>query len=126
MERRILSTVLAPSSPLFSQGIQVGSHVYVSGMTGMDVTTSTFGATVQDQTIQALRNCAAVIAEAGGNLDNVVQVTVLLARPEDFAGMNEAYATVFASTPPTRAVAKLGVELPEVLVSIMMTAHLDS
>jgi hypothetical protein len=33
---------------------------------------------------------------------------------------------VFATTPPARAVAKLGVEIPNVLVSIMMTAHLDS
>ena len=37
--------------------------------------------------------------------------------------MNEAYADVFAAPPPARAVTKLGVELPNVLVSIMMTAH---
>jgi 2-iminobutanoate/2-iminopropanoate deaminase len=48
---------------------------------------------------------------------------VLLASPTDFAGMNEAYATVFPTDPPTRAVAKLGVELPDVLVSILMTAQ---
>jgi 2-iminobutanoate/2-iminopropanoate deaminase len=38
--------------------------------------------------------------------------------------MNEAYAQVFGPQPPARAVAKLGVELPNVLVSIMVTAHL--
>ena len=54
-----------------------------------------------------------------------MQVTVLLANPADFAGMNEEYAKVFATDPPTRAVTKLGVELTNVLVSIMMTAHVD-
>jgi 2-iminobutanoate/2-iminopropanoate deaminase len=38
--------------------------------------------------------------------------------------MNEAYAAFFPTDPPARAVAKLGVELPNVLVSIKMTAVL--
>jgi 2-iminobutanoate/2-iminopropanoate deaminase len=53
------------------------------------------------------------------------KVTVLLANPADFAGMNEAYATVFTTDPPARAVARLGPELPGTLVSITMTAHID-
>jgi 2-iminobutanoate/2-iminopropanoate deaminase len=52
----------------------------------------------------------------------VVEVQVLLTRPEDFAGMNEAYAEFFGDTPPARSVAKLGVELPGLWVSIRMTA----
>jgi 2-iminobutanoate/2-iminopropanoate deaminase len=40
--------------------------------------------------------------------------------------MNEEYAKVFATEPPARAVTRLGVELPNVLVSIMMTAHVES
>ena len=39
--------------------------------------------------------------------------------------MNEEYVTWFPETPPTRYVAKLGVELPGVLVSIRMTAITD-
>jgi 2-iminobutanoate/2-iminopropanoate deaminase len=52
-------------------------------------------------------------------------VGVLLTNPADFAGMNEEYATWFPSTPPTRYVAKLGVDLPGTLVSIRMTAFAD-
>jgi 2-iminobutanoate/2-iminopropanoate deaminase len=55
----------------------------------------------------------------------VVEVQVLLARPDDFAGLNEEYAKFFPSEPPARSVAKLGVELPNVLVSIKMTAVLS-
>jgi 2-iminobutanoate/2-iminopropanoate deaminase len=126
MKKQIIRTDEAPSSPLYSQGLRVGSTIYVSGMAGIDVTTKQLaGATIQEQTRQALRNCKAIVAAGGGRLEDVVQVTVLLANPADFAGMNEEYAKVFATEPPARAVTKLGVELPNVLVSIMMTAHVE-
>ena len=126
MKKQIIKTPKAPSSPLYSQGVRVGSAIYVSGMMGMDVATGQMaGATVQEQTRQALRNCEAILEAGGGRLEDVVQVTVLLANPADFTGMNEAYAKVFTKEPPTRAVAKLGVELPNVLVSIVMTAQIN-
>ena len=126
MKKQIIKTEKAPSSPLYSQGVRVGSTIYVSGMTGIDAETKQLaGTTIQDQTRQALRNCKAIVEAGGGRLDDVMQVTVLLANPADFAGMNEEYAKVFATEPPARAVTKLGVELPNVLVSIMMTAHVE-
>lgn len=127
MSRQILTTDQAPRSPLFSQGVKVGSVIYVSGTTGTDVTTGQLaGPTIQEQTRQAMRNCAEILAAGGATLDDVVQVTVLLTDPADFAGLNEEYAATFPTEPPARAVAKLGVHLPGVLVSIMMTAHLES
>ena len=80
------------------------------------------GSTIQDQTRQALLNCENILRAAGAKLENVVEVLVLLAKPDDFAGLNDEYAKFFPSDPPTRAVAKLGVEVPNVLVSIKMTA----
>ena len=126
MSRQVITTPDAPSSPLFSQGVRVGSVIHVSGMTGTDVSTKQLaGPSIGEQTRQSLRNCEAVLRAGGGTLDDVVQVTVLLADPADFAGMNAAYAEIFSAAPPARAVAKLGVEIAGVLVSIMMTAHLD-
>jgi 2-iminobutanoate/2-iminopropanoate deaminase len=123
MHKEVLSTHAAPSSPLYSQGIKIGPTIFVSGMVGMDAATKQMvGTTIQEQTHQALRNCQAVLEAGGASLDQVVQVTVLLANPADFAGMNEAYAKVFATNPPARAVARLGPELPNVLVSVMLTA----
>jgi 2-iminobutanoate/2-iminopropanoate deaminase len=127
MTKQIVTTEDSPRSPLFSQGVKVGSTIYVSGMAGIDVATNRMaGATIQEQTRQALRNCAAIVVAGRGTLEDVVQVTVLLANPADFAGMNEEYAKVFAVDPPARAVTKLGVELPNVLVSIMMTAIVEA
>ena len=125
MTRQIIRTSDAPSSALFSQAVKVGSTVYVSGIVGVDPKTSQLaGSTINDQTRQALINCENILRAAGAKLENVVDVLVLLARPNDFAGLNEEYAKFFPVDPPARAVAKLGVELPNVLVSIKMTAVL--
>jgi 2-iminobutanoate/2-iminopropanoate deaminase len=124
--REIVSTADAPSSPLYSQAVKAGGLVYVSGLVGIDVTTGGMaGPTIHEQTRQALANCRAVLQAAGAAWEDIVEVGVLLTNPADFAGMNQEYATWFPSAPPTRYVAKLGVELPGVLVSIRMTAFTD-
>jgi 2-iminobutanoate/2-iminopropanoate deaminase len=123
--KQIIRTADAPSSPLFSQAIKVGSTIYVSGIVGMDPKTNQMaGSTIQEQTRQALINCQNILRAADATLDDVVEVQVLLTRPNDFAGLNEEYAKFFPSHPPARSVAKLGVELPNILVSIKMTAVL--
>jgi len=80
------------------------------------------GPTIQDQTRQALINCQNILRAAGASLQDVVDVQVLLARPEDFAGLNEEYSKFFPSDPPARSVARLGPDLGEILVSIRMVA----
>jgi 2-iminobutanoate/2-iminopropanoate deaminase len=123
--RHEINTSDAPSSPFFSQAVKAGPFIYVSGLVGIDPATGELaGPTIQAQTQQALTNCRTVLEAAGASLDDVVEVGVLLTNPADFAGMNEEYATWFPTEPPTRYVAKLGVEIPNVLVSIRMTAYL--
>ena len=125
MPRQIITTPNAPSSPLFSQGVKAGSQVFISGTTGIDSSTGRMaGDSIQAQTRQALANCEAILREAGATLDDVVEVGVLLTDPSDFAGMNEEYALWFPSDPPARYAAKLGAEIPGLLVSIRMTACL--
>ena len=123
--RHVITTPDAPTSPLYSQAVKAGDNLYISGLVGVDVTTGAIaGSTVKEQTRQALTNCKAVLGAAGATLDDVVEVGVLLANPSDFADMNEEYARWFPAAPPTRYIAKLGVEMPNILVSIRMTAFL--
>ena len=118
-----ITTPDAPASPLYSQAVRAGDFVYVSGTVGVDVATGALaGPTIGEQTRQALANCETILQAAGATLAQAVEVGVLLANPDDFAGMNEEYARWFPTPPPTRYVAKLGVELPGILVSIRMTA----
>jgi enamine deaminase RidA (YjgF/YER057c/UK114 family) len=123
MPRQIITAADAPSSPLYSQGVKAGPHVLVSGIVGIDPSTGALaGDTIQQQTRQALANCAAILQAGGAGLEDVIEVGVLLTSPTDFAGLNEEYARWFPSDPPTRYVARLGVDLPGLLVSIRMTA----
>ena len=121
--REVISTRDAPASPLYSQAVKAGGQIHVSGLVGIDVETGALaGPSIQEQTRQALKNCETILRAAGATLGDVVEVGVLLAHPDDFAGMNEEYAAWFPEAPPARYVAKLGVDLPGVLVSIRMTA----
>ena len=123
MPRQIITTTDAPSSPLYSQGVKAGPHLLVSGIVGIDPSTGSLaGDTIQDQARQALANCEAILQAGGAGLDDVIEVGILLSNPADFAGLNEEYARWFPSGPPTRYVARLGPEIPGVLVSIRMTA----
>lgn len=124
--RHILHTDAAPTSPLYSQGVRIGSHIQVSGLIGLDVAAGQLaGSSIQEQTRQALSNCRAVLHVGGATLDDVVEVGVLLTDPDDFGGMNEEYMTWFPSDPPCRYAAKLGAVIPGVLVSIRMTAIVE-
>src|ERR1700733_12388710 len=101
--REVINTPNAPSSPLYSQAVKAGQHVYVSGLVAIDVATGNLaGSGIQEQTEQALSNCEAVLRAAGATFDDVVEVGVLLADPTDFAGMNDEYGGWFANEPPTR------------------------
>ena len=127
MPRVVIRTDAAPSSPLYSQAVRAGDLVLVSGLVGIDPATGQLaGDSIGEQTAQALTNCRSVLHAAGCTLDDVVEVGVLLTRPDDFAGFNAEYTKWFPTDPPVRYVAKLGVELPGLLVSIRMTAYLGS
>jgi 2-iminobutanoate/2-iminopropanoate deaminase len=122
--KQIIRIPDAPRSPLYSQAVRAGSQIYVTGVPGIDpATNKVAGPTIQEQTRQALINCKQVLRAAGATLDDVVEVQVLLARPEDFAGLNEEYAKFFRVDPPVRSVARLGPDLGEIIVSIRMTAY---
>ena len=100
--------------------------MFLSGFVGMDPETKKLaGETIEEQTHQAIRNCESVLGSAGAVLGDVVQVIVLLSDPADFDGMNREYAKSFPIDPPARMVAKLGVTLPQVKVSLAMTAVLS-
>lgn len=126
MTRQIISTPAAPSSPFYSQAVKVGALLFVSGNAGIDASTGQLaGPTIREQTAQALANCEHILHAGGATRDDIVEVGVLLANPADFAAFNEEYAAFFPNDKPTRYVAKLGVEVPNMLVSIRMTAAAD-
>ena len=87
----------------YSQAIVSGKMVWASGQVGLDPGTGELvPGGVADQTRQALKNLAAVMAGASTSLDHALKATVYLADMEDFAEMNAVYGEFFPSVPPAR------------------------
>lgn len=95
----------------YSQAVQAGGTVYVSGQLPINPATGEFaGADIRAQARQSLENIKAILAAAGADMAHVVKTTVLLQDMADFAAMNEVYAEYFTEPYPARAafqVAKL-------------------
>jgi 2-iminobutanoate/2-iminopropanoate deaminase len=114
----------APHSP-YSHAVVANGFVFVSGQIPVRPgggPTEVVGTTMQEQTRQCLRNVELILKAAGSSLDRVVKVTVLLARPELWREMNEAYAEFFPGPKPARAMARFGAEIPGVQVAIDVIA----
>lgn len=88
----------------YSQAIQAGNTVYVSGQLPIDPATGAFaGEDVAAQTRQSLTNIKNILAAEGLDMSHVVKTTVMLKDIADFAAMNEVYAQFFAAPYPARA-----------------------
>src|ERR1700761_6399538 len=97
MSRDIVFTRNAPPPPpTYSQAVRAAGLIFVSGTGPHDPATGQIaGATIQEQTRQALKNISAILKAAGSSLDRVVSATVILLEEEDFAGMNEEWLKWF-------------------------------
>ena len=100
--------IATPNAPAaigpYSQAVQAGSTVYVSGQLPIDPATGAFaGEDIATQTRQSLTNMKAILEEAGLSMSDVVKTTVLLADIAEFAAMNAVYAEFFTEPYPARA-----------------------
>ncbi len=103
MKQPIATTAAPGAIGPYSQAIDAGNLVFVSGQLPIDPATGTMPDNVADQTAQSLMNAAAILQSAGLTLDNVVKTTVLLANIADFGAMNEVYSHYFEAPFPARS-----------------------
>ena len=109
--KKIIASPHAPKAVgPYSQAVEAGGMLYVSGQLPVDGATGTMAEGIEAQTHQSLKNLGHILREAGLDYANVVKTTVLLDSITDFAAMNAIYATYFTSEMPARVcyeVAKL-------------------
>ena len=119
MTRQAVTTDQAPAAlGPYSQAIVAGGLIFCSGMAGIDPATGTIPEGIEAQTEQALVNLAAVLAEAGASMDDIVKTTIFYDDVEDFGRLNEVYARHKPDRPPARS-APAHIRLPRgLLVSI--------
>jgi len=122
--RQVVSSDDAPGAiGPYSQAIQVGETLYLSGQIALDPATGKMvEGGIEAETLQVLKNIEAVLREAGFSPRDVVQSKVFLADLNEYAAMNAVYATLFDEAPPARAAVEVA-RLPlDARVEIMVTA----
>ncbi len=110
MQKKALHSANAPAAiGPYSQAVQAGDTIYVSGQLPVDPATGEFaGDDIVSQTKQSLENIRAVLASAGAGMENIVKTTVFLKDMEEFGAMNEVYARYFPADCPARAAIQIG------------------
>ena len=107
----------------YSQAVQAGGSIYVSGQLPINPATGEFaGADVRAQARQSLENIKAILAAAGADMAHVVKTTVLLQDMAVFAAMNEVYAEYFSEPYPARAAFQVAKLPKDALVEIEAVA----
>ena len=92
----------------YSQAVRAGGFLFTSGQIPVDPAAGDIPAGIKAQAQQSLDNIAAILAQAGLDRSAVVKTTVFLKDMNDFAAMNEVYATFFPSNPPARSAVQVG------------------
>ncbi len=88
----------------YSQAIQCGNMLYTSGQIGLNPSTNSMvGDDVISQAEQVVKNLTAVIEAAGGQLNQIVKVTIFLENMGDFSEVNQIYATWLGNHKPARS-----------------------
>ena len=101
---KVLNTEKAPAAiGPYSQGLVSGDIVFGSGQIPVDPQTGKIAETIEEQTAQSLSNIANILAENGMTMANVIKTSVFLADLDDFAKMNEVYASRFQEPFPARS-----------------------
>jgi reactive intermediate/imine deaminase len=104
MSRKIISTAAAPAAiGPYSQAVQVGATVYMSGQIGLDPVSMQMVDGIDAQVVRVFENLKAVAVAAGATLNDAVKVNIYLTDLANFARVNETMAKYFSEPFPARA-----------------------
>lgn len=118
--KKIIATDKAPAAiGPYSQAIEVNGFLFTSGVIPIDPATGelvTGG--IDKQAEQAIGNLAALIKEAGADINNTIKTTVFIKDMNDFAKVNEIYAKYFTENYPARSCVEVARLPKDVLIEI--------
>jgi 2-iminobutanoate/2-iminopropanoate deaminase len=105
--------ISSPDAPAaigpYSPAVRAGQLLFVSGQVAIDAATGQLiTGDVRAETRRVLDNVGALLAAGGLSFADVVRTTVFLADMNDFAAMNDVYATYFSAPAPARATVQVG------------------
>jgi reactive intermediate/imine deaminase len=102
--KQIIRTHHAPKAiGTYSQAVKAGNTVYISGQIPLDPETMEIvSPDIEPQIKQVFKNLSEITQAAGGNLKDIVKLTVYLTDLDHFAKTNEIMATFFEEPYPAR------------------------
>lgn len=125
MSKKIISTSNAPAAiGPYSQANFINGVLYISGQIPIDPISGNLVDGIEKETHQVMKNLKAILEEAGMSFSNVVKATIFLKSMDDFAAMNEVYASYLdANNYPARETVQVSCLPKNVSVEISMIAH---
>jgi 2-iminobutanoate/2-iminopropanoate deaminase len=126
--KKVISTTNAPKAiGPYSQATQAGDFLFCSGQGPMNVATGQMAeGDIGAKTRQVMDNLGALLAAAGYAWADVVKTTVFLKDMNQFAAMNEAYGSYFATEPPARSTIQAARLPRDIDVEIELVAYKSS
>lgn len=126
MNKQIINTDKAPAAiGPYNQSVKVGNLLFISGQIALHPSSGQLiQGSIQDETHRVMKNLEAILHAAGANFTNVAKSTIFLKNMNDFAHVNEIYASYFTSDFPARETVEVS-QLPRnVNVEISVIAAL--
>lgn len=102
----------------YSQAIQAGDFIYVSGQIGINPASGEVVEGIEAQTKQVMENLTAILTEAGTNFSQVVKFTIFLNDMNNFSTVNEIYGSYLEKPYPARATVEVSRLPKDVLVEM--------
>lgn len=126
MTLRAIATDQAPAAiGPYSQAIQFGNLLFTSGQIPLGLDGQVVEGGIVEQTHQVFRNLQAVLAGAGSSFGQVVKATVFIKDMNQFAQVNEIYASYFGDHKPARSTVEVARLPKDVLVEIELIATVN-
>jgi 2-iminobutanoate/2-iminopropanoate deaminase len=118
--KRIITTTQAPKAiGPYSQAVEAGGFVFLSGQIALDPATGeVISGGVREQATRVMENAKAVISASGCSMQDVVRSTIYLKDMADFASVNEVYGSYFPTDPPARSTVEVSRLPKDVLVEM--------
>lgn len=117
--KKAISTDKAPAAiGPYSQAIEVNGMVYTSGVIPVVPATGEIPEGVEAQATQVFVNIVNLLQASGTCIENVVKTTVFIKDMNDFAKINEVYASYFTGVFPARSCVEVARLPKDVLIEV--------
>jgi 2-iminobutanoate/2-iminopropanoate deaminase len=126
MDKHSIDTAKAPKAiGPYSQGVRLGKLVFTSGQLPINPETGELVNDIKEATRQSLENVKAILIDASASMNSIVKTTVFLRDMNDFAAMNEIYATFFPNNPPARSAIQVARLPKDAIIEIEAIASIE-